>query len=190
MAEYHHVNAAWPEGTREGRDLKPTPQEALTAVRRLYRLIRKRPFRGKVELTSGVRYTGIRSGVLYANPDWGAQKNLFINGVPVTGGGGWHELVHMLSHSLVSRMYPNAKGHGHQHAFIEREMIQHVVSKGWLTGALKRPEKEKPKKDLKVIRFERVKARIAKWESRKRRAETALRKLRRTAVHYERTLAA
>ena len=31
-------------------------------------------------------------------------------------------------------------GHGAQHAFLEREMIQHVVYSGWLVRKLKRPE--------------------------------------------------
>lgn len=45
-AKYRAVNSKWPEGTRDGRDLKPTPQESVTAARRLYRYIMKRPFTG------------------------------------------------------------------------------------------------------------------------------------------------
>ena len=56
-----------------------------------------------------------------------------------------------------------APGHGAQHAFLEREMIQHVVYSGCLVGKLKRPETPKaPKapKDWPAIRYARVQKRI------------------------------
>lgn len=168
---YEHVNAAWPAGTNDGRDLKPTPQEAVSAAKRLYRFAMKRPFKGKVKLTSGNRYTWIRSGVLSVNPDW---RN-----------GGWHELVHLMSHYCASRLYPNAKGHGTQHHFLEKEMIEYVVKSGWLDGKLKRETKAKEKPDPVALRAERVLKRIEAWERKRRRAETALRKLKRQQRYYE-----
>jgi hypothetical protein len=110
---YHSVNGAWPEGTNDGRDLKPTPQEAISAAKRLYRLAMKRPFRGKVELTSGNRQTWMRCGVLYVNPD---EQDRW------RGGGGWHELVHSMSHLCARKLHPNAKPHDPQHVFLEKEM--------------------------------------------------------------------
>lgn len=138
--KYVSVNNQWPEGTREGRDLKPTSQEAMTAARRLYRFAMKKPFAGKVVLTSGNRYTWIRRGVLYVNPDLGGGDPVcFVDGVPQPRGGGWHELVHLMSHLCANRLFPHAKGHGHQHESLERDMIAHVVESGWLEGKLKRP---------------------------------------------------
>jgi len=174
---YATVNGQWPEGTNEGRDLKPTPQEALSAARRLYRFAMGRPFKGKMRLTSGRRYTSIRGGVFTVNPD--------------RGGNGWHSIVHLVSHHCAARLYPKAKPHSGQHAFLEREMIRHVVESGWLDGKLRRPEKlAAPKPPVQAIRQQRVLARIKTWEAKRARAERALRKLRRQARYYDRVAAA
>jgi hypothetical protein len=164
---YESVNAQWPAGTRDGRDLKPTPQEAMAAAKRLYRFGMKKPFRGKVVLTSGKRHTWIRNHVLYVNPDEGWS------------GGGWHEIVHSMSHLCAQRLFPNADGHGHQHAFLEKEMIAHVVASGWLDGKLRRDPKPVP--DKAAIKRERTAAAIRRWEAKQRRAANALKKLRRQA---------
>lgn len=160
--KYHSVNSLWPEGTRDGRDLKPTPQEAMSAAKRLYRFALKKPFRGKARLTSGRRYTWVRNHVLHVNPDYAE--------------GGWHELVHLMSHLCAQRLFPKAKGHGPQHAFLEREMIEHVVKSGWLDGKLKRPDKPKP--DRKAKKRDSIDRRLKAWERRAKRAATALRKLK------------
>jgi hypothetical protein len=174
VEKYHGVNSQWPEGSNQGRNLKQSPQEAMAGARRLYRLAFKKPFKGEVKLTSGRRYTFIRRGVMYVNPDQDTWQ----------GGGGWHEIVHGLSHYASARLYPNARGHGSQHASVERDMIEHVVASGWLDGKLRRPEKAKP--DLKTVRHARVLASIRRWETKLKRAETALRKLKRQKAHYER----
>lgn len=186
--KYHSVNSRWPEGTREGRDLKPAPQEAMSAAKRLYRFAMKKPFRGKVKLTSGRRYTWIRNHVLYVNPDLGSgEPRCFIDGVPQPRGGGWHELVHLMSHLCANRLFPKARGHGPQHAFLEREMVEHVVSSGWLDGKLKsKPRAAKPK----PTPHDKILVSMKRWEAKRKRAETALRKLRRKAAYHERRIAA
>ena len=182
MAEkYQSVNGAWPEGTREGRSIKPTAQESLTAARRLYRIAFGRPFRGKMKLTSGRRYTYIRNGVFYVNPD---QR--YWNG----GSGGWHEIVHGISHYACARLHPNAKGHGHQHAFIERQLIGEVVKRGWLEGRLRRPEKVRAPVDARSVKLQRVIARMKRWTARRKRADTALKKLAKQCRYYEKQIAA
>ena len=50
---YERVNGAWPEGTNDGRDLKPTPQEALAGAKRLYRKAFGRPYKGKFIIATG-----------------------------------------------------------------------------------------------------------------------------------------
>ena len=176
MANYNTVNSLWPEGTNDGRTIKPTPEEAVRAARRLYRFAFKKKWHGRIKLTSGRRYSYIRWGTMYVNPDW-------------NGHGGWHELVHMLSHSFCSHMYPSAKGHGPQHAWLEKEMTAYVVKSGWLDGKL-RPKTKQPKPDLKQTRYQSTLASIKAWTTKKKRAETALRKLHLRRKYYERQMAA
>lgn len=171
MATYQSVNSQWPDGTRDGRDLKPTPQEAMAAAKRLYRFAMKKPWPGKVVITSGNRYTWVRNRVLYVNPDY--------------RDGGWHELVHLMSHLCTQRLFPNASGHGHQHAFLEKEMIAYVVASGWLDGKLRTVPK--PVLDKAAIKRTRAAAAIQRWEAKQRRAVNALKKLRRQVQRMERT---
>ena len=159
---YRSVNGAWPKGTRDGRALKPTAQEAVAAAKRLYRFAMKRPFQGKVKLTSGNRFTWIRGDVLYVNPDFrSGLPRSFAGGAPVDPGGGWHELVHAVAHYCAQLLYPNHGPHDGRHAFLERSMIEHVVKSGWLDGKLKRPIGSKKKIKLRQARFEHIKARIS-----------------------------
>lgn len=165
---YHSVNGAWPETMPI-----PTAQEAVTGAKRLYRLIMGRPFRGKVKVTSGNRYTYIRRGVLHVNPNERREP-------------GWHGIVHGLSHHFHRRLHPGHKPHDGRgtHAFIERTMIEHVVNSGWLDGKLKRPDKAKT--DVTALRHQRVRDRLTAWEAKLRRAENAIRKLRRQLAYYDR----
>lgn len=170
---YESVNGAWPAGTNEGRALKPNPQEAVTAVKRLWRFAMKRPCPLKVVAVAGRRLSGITSGVYHINPD--------------ERGGGWHEVVHDVSHRCAWRLHPGVKTHSTQHAFLEREMIAYAVRSGWLDGKLRRPERPaKPKPNPAEVRYQRVLAAIARWEAKRRRAVNALKRLERRRRHYER----
>jgi hypothetical protein len=180
-AKYQTVNGQWPANTNDGRDLKPTPKEALIAAKRLYRIGLKKPFRGRMQLTSGNRRTWVRSGVFYVNPDWTGWTGK---------GGGWHELVHDISHYVSFRMHPNARGHGFQHAFIEKELIKAVVEGGWLQRKLLRQTKAKAPVDIRQVRHQRTLASIKRWQAKEKRARNALRKLKRTSRYYERQMQA
>jgi hypothetical protein len=175
--KYDSVNGAWPEGSNDGRDLKPTPQEAVAAAKRLYRLVMGKPFTKPVKATSGNRRTGTRSGTLYVNP------NLGVPHWPQ----GWHGLVHDLSHHCHDRLHPRHKPHDGRgtHAWIERQMIQHVVRSGWLEGKLKREPKPKLERPIQDIRRARVLASIKRWQGKLKRAQSALRKLERKRRYYE-----
>lgn len=175
LPKYHAVNSQWQAGTNEGRTVKPTPKEAMAGAKRLYRVAMGKPWRGRVEITSGRRHTSIRSGVLYVNPDQ-------------TWDGGWHGIVHSISHHASWRLY--RENHGPRHAFIEKELIAYAVRSGFLDGKLRRPVKEKPAADPKAARHASVLARIEAWERKMKRAETALRKLARQRAYYERQQAA
>jgi hypothetical protein len=159
---YEHVNNEWPSGTNAGRTLKPTAEEAATATKKLWRKWMKKPFPWTIRITSGNRNTWIRRGGVYAlNPDM--------------DGGGWHEVVHMISHLVAYRLHPGVKAHSAQHHFIEREMVKHVVASGWLDGKLKRPEK--PPVDRRKLETDRIAARLKRWKTRRKRADTAIRRL-------------
>ena len=169
---YARCEAAWPE------KLPPlTGPEAVTAVKRLYRFAMKRKWAGKVELTSGRRYTWPRRGVFYVNPN---RSNAYSKA-------GWHDIVHFVSHYCHARLYPNARPHDHTHATLERTMIEYVIKSGWLDGKLKRPEK-KEATPLKQERYQRILRRQEAWEAKERRARNALKKLKRQRAYYERTL--
>jgi hypothetical protein len=81
VEKYHGVNSQWPEGSNQGRNLKPTPQEAMAGARRLYRLVFKKPFKGEIKLTSGRRYTFIRRGVMYRTPEATARNTPLSKGI-------------------------------------------------------------------------------------------------------------
>lgn len=175
---YETVNGQWPEGTECGRKIVPTDKEAITACKRLYRKIVGRPFGGRVEVTSGNRYTYIRGGVLYVNPNY-------------RGYGGWHELVHGLSHHLARKLHGHLssyKPHSHHHAFIERQMIEHVVKSGWLEGKLRSPTKTKAPVSLQEARAARVMARLVAKEKAMARLEKQIKKLRIKARYYEKAM--
>lgn len=171
---YQSVNGQWPDGSNDGRDLKPTPKEALAGAKRLYRIAMGKPWTGPIKLTSGRRHTWIRRGVFYVNPDeqrW-------------SGSGGWHEIVHSISHLAARRLYGEA--HGSRHAWIERQLIQAVVSRGWLQGKLTREPKPKPPTDPRQEKIKRILASLKRWQSKAKRADTAIRKLERQRRYYER----
>jgi hypothetical protein len=184
---YRNVNEAWPEPTP-----KPSPQEALAGARKLVRLCYKlaaedkgwpkRPprhyLKRRFKLTSGRRYNGPRSGVFYVNP---------------TGHhfGGWRDIVHDISHWSIRLHWSENGNHTPRHAWLERTLAEHVVSSGWLEGKLIRASKQTaPPPDRKAVKQQRIEAKIARWQSKKRRAENALKKLARQRAYYDRQGAA
>jgi len=183
-ANYDNVNAVWPDDPA-----RPTGQEALAGARKLVKLalslgrdgtngINYRYGRGyEFKLTSGNRYTWTRRGVFYVNPaqhQWGV-------------GNGWQTIVHNIAHWAGRKLYPGAKPHDHRTAFIERKLAEHVVNSGWLDGKLKREPKPKPEIDRVALRAARVEASIKRWESKRKRADNALKKLRRQQRYYAKT---
>jgi|SRR5882672_2700995 len=165
---YATVNGAWPEG--------PLPKldgpEAISAVKRLYRFAMKRKLAKTLRVTSGRRHTSIYRSVV--NPD-----------------AGWRDLVHSVSHHCHWRLHPGVKPHDDlgRHAFLEREMIDHVVKSGWLDGKLKSKAKPKTKVPVQQERYLRIIERMIKWQAKANRAEIALRKLRRQQRYYEKKAA-
>jgi len=165
---YTSVNGTWPAALP-----KPTPQEAVSGAKRLYRKFMGHAYRGKWKLTSGRRETRRIGLTFYVNPDEVRDH-----------GGGWPAIVHSMSHH-VHWLKHGGRAHDAfgRHAFIERDMIRYVLESGWLTGKLRRPEKPAP--DRRALRYARVLARITAWQAKAKRADTALKKLRRQRAYYE-----
>lgn len=168
---YRLVNEAW--GVKRS-ELPPLSEaEAISATKRLWRVAtgRRCPFK-KFTFSTGNRHSSI----------WRGRINLE---------NGWHGLVHSLSHSVYHQSPEGrrAEGRHHEagHAYLERRLVEYVVSHGWLDGKLKRPEKPKPV--VQDVRRWRVDKLIAKWEGRRRRAENALKKLKRKQKYYQRQAA-
>jgi hypothetical protein len=100
---------------------------------------------------------------------WAATK-------PTTGHHkGWGRLVHDASHKIFQHRHPNARPHDGGHAALEREMAQYVVARGWLEP------KAKPARpstiERRTARLARTEAALIRWESKRKRAETAIKKL-------------
>lgn len=174
MVRYQAVNGAWPKRAHELP--KPTGQEAIDGVRQLLKFCARHYEKPKLakgwkyRLASGNRYTWPRGDVWAVNPD--------------RHGDGWHEIVHSVSHWVHPRVYAGRRPHDGTHAMVEKMLIEHVVNSGWLDGTLKKPVKEKPPVDIKAVRSARVLQKLKAWESKKRRAETAIKKLKRQAKYY------
>jgi hypothetical protein len=172
---YAAVNAAWPDTMPV-----PTGEEALRGARLLvkeaYRFHekaleakRKRTFK----LTSGRRYTWPRRGVWYVNP---------------TGHhfGGWKDIVHDISHFVHQQVNPKLGRH-EGHVMTERHLVEYVVRNGWLEGRLK-PKTKKPAIAPQEARYAKVLAGMKRWQSKAKRASTALKKLARKKAYYEKRL--
>jgi hypothetical protein len=167
---YATVNGAWP--AKQNELPKLTEDEAIAAVKRLLRFA-KVTFRGSFRIGTGRRYTWPRAGVYTVN----AER-------------GWHSLVHDVSHWCHRRLRPGKRPHDFRHAMLEREMIQHVVSSGWLDGKLRKPVAQKPTaNDRQRNKLAGILERIKRWEQKERRAQTALAKLAKQRRYYERQLA-
>lgn len=160
---YQRVNGTWPKGELP----KMTGAEAIRAAKRLYWLVMEKRWPGTWKAGRGNHRSYPRGSVFLVNP-----------------GQGWHDMVHDLSHACWRRMKPGVRPHAAGHAYIERLMIEQVVTQGWLDGRLK--AKEKPKVNVKAKRYASIVKRLAQWERRKKRAETAIKKLKRQAVGYQR----
>lgn len=168
-AWYERTNDTWPE-----RVPALTGPEAVRALRRLYRFATGRTMRTPVKLTTGNRDTWPRRGVWYVNPSKG-----------------WRDLVHLVSHYCWAQSHPGERPHSKAHARLEARMIREVIRRGYLDGKLRDPERApaEPGPSVQRVRYDRTLASIERWEAKAKRAEVALRKLRRRAAYYQRVLA-
>jgi uncharacterized membrane protein YqiK len=100
---------------------------------------------------------------------------------------GWGRLVHDASHEVFEKRHPGARAHDGGHATLEREMAELVMARGWLEP---RPKPAKPTTDEKrALRLARTEAALARWEAKRKRAETAIKKLQARKRSIARALA-
>lgn len=179
---YEEINRAWGQNPREMR--KPTGPEAIKACRLLiqegfrafgpgpgkYRILRKRRFK----LTSGIRRTYPRGGTWYVNPD---ERGL-----------GLAEIVHSVSHHVHAVVHPRHKGHEF-HAGIELHLVQYCRKMRWIEDGFKmrgKVEKIAPTRDEKLAaKIVSANTRLKTWQTKAKRATTAIRKLQNQIKRWE-----
>jgi hypothetical protein len=161
---YELVNGLWPAGPLP----KMSRPEAIAAASKLWRKVAGEDWPGTWAAGRGNHRTYPRGRRFLVNP-----------------GQGWKLMVHDLSHAAHRRLNPGKTPHAGGHARIESEMIRHVVAMGWLDGRLKPQPKvtvKKPKptkSELAAARLVRVRQLRKAWETKAKRAATALKKLAR-----------
>ncbi len=103
---------------------------------------------------------------------------------------GWRRLIHDTSHILFDRRYPNKRAHDSLHAALELEIAEYVVAE-----FLDKPapvaapvDNESAKIARAFSKMRRVLERIDQWERKKKRAETALKKLYKQRKYYARVM--
>lgn len=153
--------------------------ESIAAARKLYRTAMGKPWTGKVQLTSGRRYTWVRNGVLFVNPDMQQRECR-----------GLRALIHDLSHYCHSQLHPNDAAHSRRQAQLEGRMVKAALSRGFLEGKLKPKEKMAPepkaKPDPVQQRYARMINRRDKHAKELERAQRLLAKATREVREYER----
>lgn len=158
---YTNVNELW----------KATPTPAITAIeagraaRRLFRKFGRKTGYPRQRSDAKLRYPARRVWISTIPLHWNLNR-------------GWARLVHDVSHDIHRARYGRMlKPHNPLHAVLELEIAEFVVASGWLTGAL-RPA-EKPAAATRAVKLAKVDAAIKRWDSKLRRAQTALKKLSR-----------
>lgn len=153
-----------------------SPQESIAAARKLYRHAMGKSWPGKIELTSGNRYTWARRGVLYVNPDKRERQAR-----------GLRALIHDISHLCHARLHPGDSSHSPRQARLEGRLVTFALRRGFTEGALKRePPAPKPKPDIVQQRHARMVSRRDKWARELERAKRRLAKAEREVREYER----
>ena len=92
--------------------------DSLYAARKLYRKAMGKEWRGEVKLTSGNRYTWIRRGVFYVNPD--KREGVNVRGL--------RAIIHDVSHICHWRLRPNDAAHSKHQAYLERDLTDYAIS--------------------------------------------------------------
>jgi len=156
LTTYDDVNNAW-----GGQPLPPITAE------------RSRQVFGKLVRRFGGRKMRMPSWSRRLNRSWAAPKGTStdrprLNGMP--------RMVHDASHWVYGRLHPTFKTHSAAHAALEKQMIECVLAEGWYLPKVA----PTPTADEKIAaELAKAEASIKRWTTKAKRADTALRKLRR-----------
>ena len=97
---------------------------------------------------------------------------------------GWGRMIHDASHHVFRYRHPSARPHDGGHATLEREMAAYVMARGWLNP---KPAKvtAKPAPSDKLAAID---AKLKRWQTKAKRAATAIKKLNRQRARIVRAL--
>lgn len=88
---------------------------------------------------------------------------------------GWGRLIHDVSHIVHNYRHPKERPHGPIHSVIEREVQVFVEMSGLLDA---KPRQVLSLDEKRAQRFDLYAARLKRWETKAKRANTAIRKLK------------
>lgn len=191
-ARYHTIDVhraqaeAWPAAIP-----KLTQLEAIKAAQLLYdRFYSERFYREKYGMSrlAYFRKLGRKppSKVMKTRTSSGNRINWVVRGVLVVNADkGWREFVHEYSHCFHRKLRPQDRPHSDNHVHLEKEMVDYVVRSGWLDGKLK-PQPQVKKPDPVVEQHAKVLARLKAWETKAKRAATAIGKLKKEEAKLRR----
>lgn len=105
---------------------------------------------------------------------------------PTTGHDkGWGRLIHDVSHMLQQYRHPKLRPHDSTHHQIERDVQVYVEAQGMLSPTPKPTVQGRNSEAYRAARYVNVCERLKRWESKRKRAETAIRKLSRQKRRLE-----
>ena len=160
IESYEPVNTVWPT------ELPPiTSVEALVAKRKLLRHFGEGRFK--------TVHPRVRRCWVAVSPPFNTLSR------------GWRRLVHDLSHRITNRFRGFGRPHNPYHAKLENEMAQYVIEAGWLSGTLK-PAPRPYSRPTVTDKLQTIVAALKRWETKRKRADTAIKKLRVRIRYYER----
>ena len=172
-----YVNSEWKKiysETSQKELFIPSDQEAVTGCKRLFRKFMGYSFKNKIKIVRGNRYTWIRGGIMYINPN---EKRW-------NGFGGWAEIVHSLAHYIGDEKFD--EGHSTKQLWLEVKMTRYVLKNKFHLGTLKsKPRKIPIVKDVDVVKLENIEKKLARWTTKLKRANTAIKKLNKKKKYYE-----
>lgn len=111
-----------------------------------------------------------------------AVRRVWLSSVPTSATNhdkGLGRLIHDLSHQVFRAVYPRKLPHDPLHVRYETDIAEFVAGSAWLSRVMA-PKKSRPKPGLaekRALALARVEQAIGRWESKQRRAKTALTKL-------------
>lgn len=114
----------------------------------------------------------------YIDHNTSKGRTCWASAKPTTGHDkGWGRLIHDVSHMLQQYRHPGERPHGGSHHSIEREVAMCVDTSGYIRAFT--PQKIN-REAGRAARLIRQRARLDRWVAKRKRADTAIKKLTRT----------